>query len=113
MKPVTVTDATFQKEVMESIVPVIVDFWAPWCAPCRMIAPILEEIASEYEGKVKVVKLNTDDNTATAMKFGIMSIPTMIVFRNGEALDKIIGAVPKKQITDKLNYYLQGASVLN
>jgi len=104
MKPVIVTDSTFQTEVLESNVPVLVDFWAPWCAPCQMIAPVLEEISMEYNGRVKIAKLNTDQNSA-AMKFSIMSIPTLLLFKNGEVVDKIVGAVPKQFIKDRLNYF--------
>ena len=113
MQPTHVTDATFEEEVLQASTLVVVDFWAPWCAPCRMIAPILEEIAKAYEGRVKVVKMNTDENSATAMKFNIMSIPTLLIFQNGENVDQIIGAVPKHFIANKIDYFVQGSTVLN
>ncbi len=113
MEPIHITDANFHQEVLQADSLVIVDFWAPWCAPCRMIAPILEEIAKEYEGRVKVVKMNTDENAATAMKYNIMSIPTLLFFRNGENVDEIVGAVPKHSIKNKVDYYIQGSTVLN
>ena len=112
MKPYEIHDGNFETEVLGSQVPVLVDFWAPWCAPCRLISPVLEEIAQEYEGRVKIVKMNTDSNT-TAMNYHIRSIPTMLLFKDGQVVDQIVGAVPKKQITDKLNYFSYDASVLN
>ena len=113
MKPIEVTDATFKNEVLESDDLVLVDFWAPWCAPCRMIAPVLEEIANDYNGKVKVVKVNTDENQTMAVEYGIRSIPTIMMFRGGEVIDQILGAVPKSTLTDKINYYVQASPVLN
>ena len=96
-----VTDANFQAEVIESDTPVLVDFWAPWCGPCRVIAPSLEEI-NEEQDNLRVVKLNVDDNQQTAAKYDVMSIPTLIVFKNGEAAKKIIGALPKKRLVQEL-----------
>jgi thioredoxin 1 len=104
-----VTDANFQQEVVNSEIPVLVDFWAPWCAPCRIIAPVIEELSAEYAGKIKVVKLNTDENPHLAGEYRIMGIPTLGIFVNGKLVDQLVGAVPKSQITSKLNYYLQGA----
>ncbi|HHJ53012.1 MAG TPA: thioredoxin [Caldithrix abyssi] len=113
MQPIHVTDYTFAKEVLESPIPVLVDFWAPWCAPCRLVAPILEELSQEYQGRLKIVKLNTDENPGTAMKYNVMSIPTLMLFRNGEMVDEMIGAVPKHVIKNNLDYYLHESSVLN
>jgi thioredoxin 1 len=105
MKPIQVTDQTFQSEVLDSNQVVLVDFWAPWCAPCRMIAPILDELAGEMDGQAKITKLNTDDNQSTAAQYGIRGIPTLGIFKNGEMVDSIVGVVPKGMIVDKLNYY--------
>jgi thioredoxin 1 len=102
-KKVEFTDANFEAEVVGSEVPVLVDFWAPWCGPCRIVDPIVEEIAGQYEGKLKVGKLNTDDNRETAAKYGIMSIPTIMIFKNGKVEERIVGAQPKKAIVDKIN----------
>jgi thioredoxin 1 len=97
-----VTDTNFQAEVIESDVPVLVDFWAPWCGPCRMVAPVVEEIAEERAGSLKVVKMNTDENQQTAIKFNIMSIPTLMLFRNGEVAKTVIGAYPKRRLEAEL-----------
>ncbi len=97
------SDAIFDDEVINSDVPVLVDFWAPWCGPCRAVAPIVEEISSAYEGQIKVGKVNVDENPSTTMKFGIRSIPTLLVFKGGEAVEQIIGAVPKGEIEKALD----------
>ncbi len=98
-----VTDADFQAEVLESEQPVLVDFWAPWCGPCRVVAPVLEEIAGEREAELKIVKLNIDENQQTAMNFQILAIPTMVLFRNGAEAKRIQGAMPKKRLEAELN----------
>jgi len=103
MKPIHLTDATFDNEVLKSAVPVVVDFWAEWCGPCRMIAPIMEELANEYDGKVKIGKLDVDSNQQSSIKYGVRSIPTVLFFKGGDLVDSIIGAVPKTQFVAKLN----------
>ena len=102
-KPAEVTDADFESEVLKSDLPVLVDFWAPWCGPCRMVAPVVEDLAGEYDGKVKFVKLNTDDNIETASRYGIRSIPTLLVFKGGEAVDQVIGFRPKSDLKRTLD----------
>ena len=97
-----VTDNNFQAEVVESEVPVLVDFWAPWCGPCRRVSPVVEEIASERSDSLKVVKLNIDDNQETAVKFNVMSIPTLMLFKHGELKKTVIGAYPKKKLEEEL-----------
>lgn len=100
---IEVSDSSFQDEVLKSDMPVIVDFWAAWCGPCRMVGPIVEEIASEYAGKVKVAKLNVDDNKETATKYGIMSIPTILKFESGSVAKQIVGAMPKTALIKELD----------
>lgn len=101
-----VTDASFKEDVLDSEVPVLVDFWAPWCGPCRMVAPVVDEIAEQYEGKVKVVKLNTDENPNVASQYGIRSIPTLMIFKGGQRVDMVVGAVPKTTLANTLEKYL-------
>ncbi len=102
MKPITFTDDNFTNEVLQSDKPVLVDFWAVWCGPCKMIAPIVEELAAEYEGKAKIGKLDVDNNQESAIKYGVRSIPTLLIFKGGKVMDTIIGAVPKVHIKQKL-----------
>ena len=106
MKPVEITDDNFEVEVTKSDKPVLIDFWAVWCGPCKLIAPIVEELANEYDGKVKIGKLDVDSNQQTSIKFGVRSIPTLLLFKDGNLKDTIIGAVPKSKIVEKLNAVL-------
>ena len=101
-----VTDASFPEQVLESSVPGLVDFWAPWCGPCRMVAPVVDEIAEQYEGQIKVVKLNTDENPQVASQYGIRSIPTLMIFKDGQRVDMVVGAVPKTTLANTLEKYL-------
>lgn len=101
-KIVNVTDASFEAEVLKSDKPTLIDFWASWCAPCKAIAPLVDELANEYEGKIKVTKMNVDENPMTPSKFGVRGIPTLILFKDGKVLDQKVGAVPKSQLADML-----------
>ena len=103
---ITLTDANFEDEVLNSDIPVLVDFWADWCYPCKMIAPIVEEISKEYTGKLKVGKLDTDSNQMTATQYSISGIPTLLLFNNGQLVDRVVGALPKNSLTDRINYFL-------
>jgi thioredoxin 1 len=97
-----ISDQSFEAEVLQSPVPVLIDFWAPWCAPCRAIAPIVEELATEYQGRIKVVKLNVDDNPQTPTRYGVRGIPNLILFQAGTVREQIVGAVPKKRLVDAI-----------
>ena len=101
-----ITDADFETAVVQSDIPVLVDFWAPWCGPCIMIAPILDEIAPEFEGKAKIVKINVDDNQLVAGQFGVRSIPTLLLFKNGQLVATQVGALPKNQLAAFINKHL-------
>lgn len=105
-EPVHVTDDTFKTEVIQSAMPAIVDFWAPWCAPCYMIAPVLEEIAEEYDGQLKVAKLDVDQNPQVATQFSVMSISTMILFKDGEAVERLVGYMPKERLLERIAPHL-------
>ncbi len=104
MAIIDATDATFEQEIESGVT--LVDFWAPWCGPCKMIAPVLEEVADEVDGKAKVVKVNVDDNQTTAARFGVMSIPTLIVFKDGKQVDKVVGFNPKEALVQLIEKHL-------
>jgi thioredoxin 1 len=106
MKPIELTDGNFGTEVLSSATPVLVDFWATWCGPCKVIAPMVEELAGEYAGKLKVGKVDVDRNSDTASRYGIRSIPTLLVFKNGQIVDQFIGAMPKAKLVEKLRTHL-------
>lgn len=100
--PLELTDATFEEEVLQADRPVLIDFWAPWCGPCRVVSPVVEEIAEEYADQVKVGKINVDENAEMAQRYGVRGIPTLLYFKDGEVADRVVGAVPKPQLVEKL-----------
>lgn len=100
------TDSTFEEDVLKSSQPVLIDFWAVWCGPCRMVAPVIEELAGDYAGKVKVGKLDVDNNPKSAMNYGVRSIPTILLFKDGDVVDSVIGAVPKKNLVNMIEKHL-------
>lgn len=101
-----VTDSSFKQDVLDSPIPVLVDFWAPWCGPCRMVAPVVDEIAKQYDGQLKVVKINTDENPSVASQYGIRSIPTLMIFKGGQRVDMVVGAVPKTNLATTIEKHL-------
>ncbi|MCH2352420.1 MAG: thioredoxin [Dehalococcoidia bacterium] len=101
-KPSDTSDNTFESDVLQSDLPVLVDFWAPWCGPCRMVAPVVEELADDYDGQVKFVKLNTDENPMVASQYGIRSIPTLLIFKGGEQVGQVVGFRPKSDLESNL-----------
>jgi len=105
-EPIHVTDAAFKKSVLESSIPVIVDFWAPWCGPCKMVAPVLEKIAKEYDGKVIVAKVNTDENQEWATRYGVQGIPTMLFISDGKVIHRQVGAVPEGMLRETVDQFL-------
>ena len=105
-KALNVTDDSFEQEVLQADKPVVVDFWAEWCGPCKMIAPILDEIAQEFDGQVKITKVDVDSNNKTAGRYNIMSIPSLLFFKNGEVVDQVVGAMPKSQLKSRLEKVL-------
>jgi thioredoxin 1 len=107
-KPIAVTDATFEQQALNADTPVLVDFWAPWCPPCRAVAPVLDELANEYEGKVTVAKVNIDDDPVWAGRLGVMAIPTMIVFKGGKEINRVQGALPKRMLKEVFDAAVQG-----
>ncbi|MCD6133579.1 MAG: thioredoxin [Deltaproteobacteria bacterium] len=107
MAKVQLRKSNWEEEVLKSDIPVMVDFWAPWCAPCKMVSPIVLELAEEYEGRIKVGQLNTDEESEIAIEYGIMSIPTLMFFKRGEVIDQVIGAVPKEYIVQKIEEVLK------
>ncbi len=107
-EPVELTDDNFEQEVINSDLPVLVDFWATWCGPCRMVGPIVDELAKEYAGKLKVGKMNVDSNGRTSIKYGIMSIPSLLFFKKGQVVDQLVGAAPKRSFVEKLDRILVG-----
>jgi len=112
-EPIHVTDAAFDSTVLKSTLPVIVDFWAPWCGPCRMVAPILDKIANEQAGKLVVAKVNTDENNQWAMKYGVQGIPTMLFIANGKVVHKQVGAMPELMLRQVLDTFMNAVSVAN
>jgi len=112
-EPIHVTDEAFEKVVLKSSVPVIVDFWAPWCGPCRMVAPMLDKIAKEQDGKLIVAKVNTDENSRWAMQYDVQGIPTMLFIANGELVHKQVGVLPEAKLKDAVNLFLNSVAVAN
>jgi len=106
MKAVEITGTNFQTEVLKSDKPVLLDFWAEWCGPCKMIAPVVEELAEEYDGKLKVGKVDVDSNQQTSMQYGVRSIPTLLIFKGGRVVDQLVGAVPKRILAEKITKHL-------
>jgi len=109
-EPIHVTDGTYQQSVLDSKIPVIVDFWAPWCGPCKMVAPILDKFAKEYQGKLIVAKINTDENQEWMMKYGIQGIPTMLFVANGKIVHRQVGALPERMLRDTVAQFLETVS---